>query len=168
MKRQSKDPEKTALYIAKTPEPNYSEFGKIGADYIDLKGREYIHATTEHQIVRNYVRVGEIDSPDYTEPSLTVEENVGTQIFWIRIPIYLRGAVDFPEPEDEWVTLYFAKNQILCKGRTDGVYTSGPKKKTGFVILRDFQSYGQVVDPSRYEHLVDKGKRIKRDRAPLF
>jgi len=168
MKRPSKDPEKTAIYEAKTPEPNYEEFGEIGADFIDFKHREYILATSEHQIVSKYARVGDIKFPDYTEPSLTKSEGVGTQIFWIRIPTHLRGTVDFPEPEDEWITMYFHRNQILCKGRTDGVYVSGPKKKTGFVILRNFQSSGQVLDPSKYEYLVDKRKRIKRDKAPLF
>ena len=38
------DEESAAKYRYKTPEPNYSQFGKMKTEYIDDYGREYILA----------------------------------------------------------------------------------------------------------------------------
>ncbi len=162
-KRRPRDPDKAARYAAQTPELNYSEFGKKKAQYVDLTGREYILATGK--VTKGYVRSGDIKHPYFVEPDRELQETLGTQVFWIRIPIHLRGTVPFPEPEGENLQLYFARDQILCRGRTDGVFVSGPRKKTGFVVVRDFQTFGQVADPSKYEHLVVKEQQVKRNRT---
>ncbi len=39
-----KNEEKAAYYRYQTPEPNYSQFGKLTPEYIDACGREYILA----------------------------------------------------------------------------------------------------------------------------
>lgn len=166
-KKRPKDEERSAQYNAKTPEPNYSEFGKIGVQYVDMKGREYILARGS-ETVRQYVESGDITVPDFNEPDRQFTENVGTQLLWIRIPIHLRGTVEFPDSNREALTLYFVRDQVLCTGQTDGVFVSGPKKKTGFVVLRNFSTHGQVSDPSKYGHLVSKEKRVKGIVRTLF
>ncbi|KKL68000.1 hypothetical protein LCGC14_2129370, partial [marine sediment metagenome] len=158
-KKFPKDKNLSKQYEAKTPELNYSEFQKEGIEYVDLEGREYILAKGNFRT--NYVRSGDIQDPTFLEPDRELKQSVGTQIFWIRIPIYLRGTVGFPEPSGKLLSLYFVRDQILCTGETNGVYVSGPKKKTGFIVLKKFQTFGQVADPSSYQYLVTKEKRIK-------
>ena len=137
-RKQSKDFEKSAIYEAKTPEPNYSEFGKEKADYIDRKGREYILAPNSAEIVQNFIRSGDIKHPEFEEPHPDIIMNWGTLIFWIRIPIHLRQTITFPDVENEWIEFYFLRDQILCRGKTGGLFVSGPKKKTGFIIIHNF------------------------------
>lgn len=165
-KKFPKDKNLSKQYEAKTPELNYSEFQKEGIEYVDLEGREYILAKGNFRT--NYVRSGDIQDPTFLEPDRELKQSVGTQIFWIRIPIYLRGTVGFPEPSGKLLSLYFVRDQILCTGETNGVYVSGPKKKTGFIVLKKFQTFGQVADPSSYQYLVTKEKRIKRIKQSLF
>ncbi len=160
------DIHKSREYAAKTPEPNYSQFKKLLKKknvYIDSLGREYILATGAMR--DKYVAQGYITSEDFSEPDLNSIESVGTLIFWIRIPIKLRNWVPFPDPTGETLTLYYPKDQILCEAITDGVFYSGPKKKTGYVILRNFKTFGQVADPEQYEAIIFQ-KFIKK--AHLF
>lgn len=155
------DIEKSKEYEAKTPEPNYSEFGKMGVEYIDLKGREYILAK-EGTLVNTYKSKGLIQTRTFFEPNRNRREIIGTQIFWVRIPIDLRGTVEFPQPDGEHLNLYFIRDQVICIGKTNGVFVSGPKKKTGFMILNNFTTFGQVADPSKYAHLFSKKQKLKK------
>lgn len=161
--RFTSDIHKSREYSAKTPEPNYSQFKaqlKKKNVYIDLMGREYILASGDMR--DKYVTQGFITSPDYKEPNPSSIESVGTLLFWIRIPIKLRNRVPFPDPEGEKLTLYYPKEQILCRAITDGVFYSGPKKKTGYVVMRNFKTFGQVIDPDRYESVIFH-RFIKKD-----
>ena len=81
---------------------------------------------------------------------------VGKQIFWIRIPIKLRGTITFPEPIGIKLELYFIEKQIICSGTLDSIFVIGAKKKTGWVILDNFECLGQVTDPSKYENVLQK------------
>lgn len=156
------DIRKSHRYAAKTPEPNYSEFNKLLKRknvYVDLLGREYILASGAMR--DKFVGQGIITSPDFREPDPTSIESVGSLVFWIRIPIKLRGHTPFPEPSGEKLTLYYPKDQILCRAITDGVFYSGPKKKTGYVVLREFKTFGQVANPEEYELVISK-RYIKR------
>lgn len=166
-KKNPKDKKRSIEYKTKTPEPNYSEFQKIGTEYVDVQGREYILAKGGF-LKNGFERSGDIQDPTFLEPDPELKQSVGTQIFWIRIPIYLRGTVGFPEPSGKLLSLYFVRDQILCSGETDGVFVSGPKKKTGFIVLKKFQTFGQVADPSSYQHLVTKENRVKRIKQNLF
>ena len=159
-KKRNKDEKKPRKYYARNPQPNYSNFKK--PQYVDMKGREYKLASGE--IVEQYTSAGDISHPEFEQPPLRDSFSWGTQIFWIRIPIDSRDNVHFPQPQEGRITLYHIRSQVLCTGITDGVYY-GPKKKTGFVVLRKFTSYGQVPDPSPYSHLVDEEKKIKWKRA---
>lgn len=159
-----KDPEKSAIYAAKTPEPNYSEFGKKGSiQYVDRDGREYRLAEPSSSLVRSHKRAS-LSGPwkPFVEPGrLERNANYGTQVFWIRIPIYLRGNVDRPNPMGSTLSLYFIREQILCSGTTDGVFFSGPKKKTGYVMLKNFTVIGPTPDPSYFERLfvTEEGRK---------
>jgi hypothetical protein len=135
-------------YKQKNPYLNYSSFGKKKAQFVDLKGREYI-------------AVSSIDQRDIEKQSLDLldsiqDANKNKKVFSIRIPIHLRDNATFPSPTDEKVTLYDVKEQQLFVGVTDGSYHDGPFKKTGLVILRDFVNVGKVADPSQYEKLIIK------------
>lgn len=158
------DRERSERYAAQTPEPNYSEFGELGVEYIDLSGREYRLA--RGPLVRQYVQAGVVRDAEFTEPDRELRnQHLGTQVFWIRIPIHLRGSVGFPGAQGEHLELYFARDQVLCRGTTDGVYVSGPRKKTATIVLRDFTTFGQLADPSRFEQLVTQPRRQKHARA---
>ena len=149
------DIHKSQRYKAKTPEPNYSEFKQLLKKknvYIDLLGREYLLA--EGSARDNYTRRGYITNTKYREANPTLIEDVGTLLFWIRIPIKLKNHIPFPDPTDENLTLYFPRDQVICRGITDGVFYSGPKKKTGYVVIRNFKTFGQVSNPKEYEDIL--------------
>ncbi len=161
--KRPRDPERAAEYAARAPEPNYSQFGRQRAQYVDQDGREYRLAAGEARDA--LVRAGDIQRPDYAEPSVHGRRAVGRQLFWVRIPIRLRGSVDFPPPRDHALSLYFVRDQVLCRGVTDGVYYTGPRKRSGSVVLRDFVTLGQVADPRPYERVVDVVAPRKRPRS---
>ncbi len=165
-RRPVQDRERSERYAAQTPEPNYSQFGQLGVQYVDFSGREYRLASGP--IVRQYARAGAVRDVEFLEPDRQARKlHFGTQVFWVRIPIYLRGTVGFPDAQGEHLELYFTRDQVLCKGTTDGVYVSGPRKKTGTIVLRDFTTFGQLADPSRFEQLVVQGRKQPQTRAPF-
>ncbi len=161
-KKRAKNEEKSLAYHARNPGPNYSQFKR--PEYVDMKGREYKLASGS--TMGNLIRSGVISHPEFGEPDLRDEQQLGTQMFWIRIPIHLRGTVPRPNPEGENISLFHIKKQVLAGGFTNGVFFEG-KNKTGYVMLDNFTTYGQVADPSPYAHLVDEDKKIKR-RKVLF
>ena len=161
-KKRPENMKQSRNYHARNPGPNYSQFKK--PEYVDTKGREYKLASGP--VVDRLVRSGTVTNPEFSEPDLRNEQQLGTQVFWIRIPIYLRGTVPFPDPEDEGISLFHVATQVSAGGFTNGVFLEG-KNKTGYVILNRFETYGQVADPSQYSHLVDEDKKIKR-RKTLF
>lgn len=156
----NQDEEEVKEYRARNPQPNYSNFKR--PQYVDMSGREYKLATGD--LVEQYINTGRISHPEFEQPPLSGESSWGTQLFWIRIPIYLRGNVEFPQAEGGVVTLYHEQSQVLCTGITDGVYY-GQRRKTGYIVLSKFTSHGQVADPSLYAHLIDEDKKIKRKRT---
>ena len=157
---------RAAEYAARTPEPNYAQFGRIGAQYVDERGREYILATGP--LVDAYVRAGDIQHPYFITPDPRGVHEMGTQIFWVRIPIRLRGSVEFPDPAGERLEMYFWREQIRCEGRVDGVFVSGPKKGTGYVIVRDFVTLGRPDKPAEYEKVLFALDKPERDEHGLF
>ncbi len=161
-KRSIQDVRRSDEYHGSTPEPNYSEFGRIGAEYVDALGREYILA--DGPLRDAYVNSGDQD-PDFRRPDPRGTRTVGTVVFWVRLPVRLRGAVGFPEPTRDRLAMYFFSEQIPCEGFTDGVFFSGPKKKTGWAVVRDFVTFGRLANPSAAERRFLGGETPSRSKA---
>lgn len=151
-----RDPDRAAEYQRRHPEPNYSDFGRLGVEYYDSRGREYVLAKPGTEMRRLYEERGEIRSTKFAGPErrrFGVRKRrvrVGTQLFWVRLPRRLGASAEAPDPEGERLVLYFAPEQILCTGRTFGVFF-GPRKRTGFMLLREMAVEGPVSDPRDYE-----------------
>jgi len=159
-KRPPKNLKASSIYHAKTPQPNYSQFGK--ARFVDTFGREY--KIGKGKIVDNLIESGEMIFSKFDDPPLDKTVGWGTQVCWIRIPITLRGTVQMPEPENEEITLYHPHTQVLIKATTGGMFNY-PRAKTGYVILKNFTSFGQVPDPSKFSYLTDKEqKKVYRNK----
>ncbi len=157
---------RAAEYAASTPEPNYAEFGKIGAQYVDRGKREYILATGP--LADAHARAGDVSHPDFVSPDPKGVHDVGTQIFWVRIPIHLRGSAGFPDRAGEQLEMYFWREQVRCKGHVDGVFVSGPKKRTGYVIMKDFVTLGRPDKPAEYEKILFAVDKPEMDEHGLF
>lgn len=154
-KKQNQNVNTKKKYKAQYPQPSYSNFGK--AEFVDLTGREYKLAKK--------MMIGEDPILDMNSISLNSEKEWGTQIFWIKIPIWQRKSIGFPEAENEKITFYDPKTQVIATGTTDGVF-HGSKAATGYIVLRNFMTLGQTSEPQEYEYLVDKNLRpieLKRD-----
>lgn len=134
--RPPQDVERSATYHAKTPEPNYAAFGERGPTHIDRDGREYI-----------------VDASS-TGDSRRVR-------LFFRIPIRLHDNVLPPSPQGEELELYKVHDQTTLTGRTDGVFITSARKKTGHMFLLN-PSYGrQVIDPEPFERWL----QVKRKRT---
>lgn len=127
-KKAPKDMERSAVYHAMTPEPNYSEMTQFFTpELVDRKGREYV-----------------LDE--------TWEAGRGErQRFWFRIPIRLRGRVNPPDAVGQHLELYRVLDQTLLRGITDGVFITGSEKRTGHLFLTNIVQSAQVADPSGFE-----------------
>ena len=150
-KRKNKSEKSHNTYLSANPQPSYSNFHK--PDYIDTTGREYKYASENH-----------VFNPDTT---LDAREWPGEYKFWIRLPIWQRKSIGFPEAEGEQITFYHPKLQVTATGITDGVFHS-PKGATGYVILKNFKTLGPLVDPKEYEYLVDKQMKTIFIEKTLF
>jgi hypothetical protein len=144
---------KNKSYSAKYPYPNYyNQSGTI--EYIDQQGREYSLATYGHarQMASDS---GNIGDESYREPELwtTNDNRHGMQVFFIRIPIRLRGTVDFPSVGDK-LNMIHIKKQVPCSGIVQSIFHS-PRGKSGYLELDDFVSGGVPVEPERYNSIVD-------------
>ncbi len=134
--RPPQDVERSATYHAKTPEPNYVEFGERGPTHIDREGREYIvdaSSTGDGRRVR----------------------------LFFRIPRRLHDNVLPPSPQGEELELYKVHDQTTLTGRTDGVFITSARKKTGHMFLLNPSYGGQVIDPAEFERWV----QVKRKRT---
>jgi hypothetical protein len=160
-KKKNKNIDKSFEYHAKHPEPNYSKFK---TEFIDIKGREYRRA--DQTFVDRYIKEGSMISRLPYDIPLKGDDNWGKQIFWIKIPIRLRGNIGYPDKE-EYLELFDIHNQIIGDGFTDGIFY-GEKKKTGYVIINDFITRGQLRDPSPFLKFIDKKKKLKYEKQPLF
>lgn len=139
--------------LMKNPAPNYIEFDK--PEYIDTSGIEYKLASGA--IKESYQSRGEITNPDFKEPDDFDKRYIGTQVFWIRMPIKNRGNTEYPNPlgSGQSIRMYHIEKQILCEASVDSVFV-GNKRKTGYVVLRDFRTLSQPNDPKEYLSIVNK------------
>src|SRR5688572_28452390 len=139
---------KNRSYSAKYPYPNYyNQSGTI--EYIDQQGREY--SLARHGHARQMAsESGKIVDEHYNEPELwTTDDNRhGLQVFYIRIPIRLRGEVDFPIVGDT-LNMIHTKTQLPCTGKVHSLFHS-PRGKSGYLELENFTSGGTPVEPERY------------------
>ncbi len=133
---------------------NYSKFVKRGAEFVDTKGRWYIQLNNE------------LDSK-VLEGFHT--EFKGHTLFYVAVPIHLRGEADLPDAEGETLTLYNIQDQTLFVTSTNGVYFDGhPKqRKTALVCGKGFRFMEKVNNPAEYEHLLIEKKSQKRKHASL-
>lgn len=167
-KRKNKNQTKAFLYRSRNPQPNYSEFKH--PQLVDTEGREY-RSSGDHPLRRELLSLrteseSELGFFDPDKVSLGDVQDWGTQIFWIRIKKGEKDLIYFPEAERQELTFYDPKHQVVCSGFTDGVYHE-PKAATGYVILKNFVSWGKTDDPKSFEYLVDKSIKVKK-QSSLF
>jgi hypothetical protein len=137
-------------YKAKYPQPNYHNFSK--PEYRDTKGREYKLATGF--VKQRLVDQGDITQPKFTVPDLYEHQFHGTQVFWVRIPVSRSKKFEIPDVNsNEKVELYHYFNTTKCTGTVESCFF-GPRRKTGYIILRDFTSYGSETDPREYDKAI--------------
>lgn len=144
---------RSAQYHARTPEPNYAQFQ---AEWVDQKGREYAFARSGRFLE------GQSDDVDNVRfngvPPREGSVKAKRLLLFLRMPINQRWSVPLPDPAGEKLQLYHVATQVLCKAVTDGVFVANPRGRTGHVFVRDFESLGQVADPSPYEPWLRVGK----------
>jgi hypothetical protein len=149
-----RDPDRSAEYHRRHPEPNYSQFGRLGVEYYDKSGREYVLAKPGTPIRKLYEEHGEIRSTRFAGPvrrrGRPQRVRVGTQLFWVRLPKRIGPRAAPPDPDGERLVLYFAPDQIVCTGRTHGVFF-GRRKRTGYMLLSEMAVEGSVADPREFE-----------------
>ena len=141
------DPDRAAAYHARRPGPNYEEFTPV---FSDMHGRQY-------GVMR---RDAEGDAqPTADELVASGAPAAGGRVrLSLRMPINQRWSVPLPAPSDEKLVLYHPASQTTCSARTDGVFVAGARARTGFVVVRDFVTHGQVADPAVHEPALRTGR----------
>ncbi len=140
-----------AEYQARTPEPAYSQFIP---EYSDQYGREYALARAGGFLAQNR---DDVNNGVFDTPPRTGSVSANRLLLFFRMPINQRYSVPLPEPDGEELQLYFVATQVICVAKTDGVFVSGPRARTGHLFVRDFESRGQVADPTPYEPFLGAG-----------
>jgi hypothetical protein len=139
-------------YKAKNPQPNYYNFGKK-PEYIDTMKRHYKLATG--LVKQRLVDEGEITNPYFSQPDMYKPRSYGKQAFWIRIPISLRGKVNYPDVNSsEEIELYHVDTMTKCTAVVEACFHGG-RKKTGYVVLKDFSSHGSDRDHNKFEEIME-------------
>lgn len=146
-KRVPKDIEASQKYKAKTPHPNYWEFGK--PQFIDLEGRQYRIAN--QKFIDKFIDSGTLIYPAPDELPLQKKEHWGTQVLFAKIPRKSKG-VQFPEPRVDSLELIHVDTQVVVTCRVESAFVY-PRAKTGHLIVNGFVSHGQAEDPSVYKNL---------------
>ena len=147
-KRPPKDIKASKKYEAKTPHPNYWEFGR--PQFVDMQGR--YHRIADRKVVDKFVDSGTLIYPAPDELSLQKKEFWGTQVLFTKIPRKSKG-VKFPEPGVDSLTLIHVDTQVIVQCFVDKAFYV-PRAKTGHLIVKDFISSGQAPDPSLYKNLL--------------
>lgn len=138
-------------YKAKYPHPNYSNFGK--PEYIDSEGRHYKLA--KGSVKEKLVNEGEIVNTEFKSPDIYKPRSYGKQVFWIKIPISLRGSANFPNPEsNEQIVMYHVDTGTKCTAYTNSCF-HGKRRKTGYIILDDVKSHGKTKDYKEFERVLE-------------
>ena len=140
-----------AEYQARTPEPAYSQFIP---EYVDQHGREYALARAGAFLAKNQ---DDVDNGAFDTPPRSGSARARRLLLFLRMPIAQRYTVPLPEPDGEELRLYFVATQVICIAKTDGVFVSGPRARTGHLYVRDFESRGQVADATPYEPFLGAG-----------
>lgn len=131
-------------YHARTPQPNYSEFGK--AEFVDAHGRHYKIPPTDEQVLR--LLAG-------TDPRTT-----STRILWIRLPIRKGGShMESPRQGDR-LRLYQLRSQREATCLVEQNFM-GPRAATGYLRVTSFVvSVNPSVNPSEWKpQLPGQGPR---------
>lgn len=145
------------------PGPSYRLFERV--DYVDSYGREYMIATKSE--ADNLL--GELDgisgqSSLVSQQSLYSEETKGTCVMWIRIPIYLKNTVGYPDAQmNESLKLLNTSSYIEASARV-GRCMHEPRRKSGYVVLSNFTTKGQT-DPTDWKHLINREERVKHQKS---
>ena len=155
--RRPEDVEASAAYHAKTPEPNYEQFRP---EFVDQHGREYALARAGKFLERQQ---DDVDNGRFDTPPRKGTARAGRLLMWLRMPINQRWSVPLPDPDGEELVLYHVATQVKCVAKTDGVFVATPRARTGHVFVRDFESRGQVLDPTPYEPWLRTGKPPGRE-----
>ncbi len=174
-KRKNTDFGSHQLYEFKNPQPNYSNFGL--PEWIDQNDIEYKLAELNiiekngsiktNELLNNYIERGliqyQLDNEKHIKDFDIIKKlknlNNGKQLFWLRIPIYLKSNSDFPSLNDS-ISLYNPFNQFTAKGKIEEIYVSSPRQKTAYCLMNSFTILGQSQNPEFWEiNFVDKKER---------
>lgn len=144
-----KDMARSQEYRAKNPQPNYSKFSE--PDFIDQYGREY--KVAKGDFVEQQRERGVDIADGFATPSTTADQAWDAQLLWFRMPIPLRHTVGLPDAREGAIKLYNVRNQVVAAGVIDEAFVY-PRRRTGYVVLRNVSSSGQVADPSVWTPLL--------------
>lgn len=147
-KRPAKDIKASQKYKAKTPHPNYWEFGR--PQFVDLQGRYYRIAGKK--FIEKYIDSSLEIYPAPDNLSLQHSEYLGTQVLFMKIDKKLKD-VKAPEPDVDSLEMIHVDSQVIVTCSVYAAYVY-PRAKTGHLIVKNFTSFGQASDPSLYKDLI--------------
>ena len=167
--------EKSEEYHAKNPQFNYSEFSQVGAQYFDVKQRQYRIATNSNPtrstlVSRGIIKTKEIHNPTYfINNDLLTDEfsgiDLGTQMLHIKLPISLRHRVRLPNRGDN-LELYQPRSQTTLTGRIEKIYHQ-PHASTGYAIVTQVVMWGKVANPEFYATFITKSTHHSKYRRGM-
>jgi len=132
----------------KYPNPNYTTFGR--PEYLDSMGREY--SLTKGDLRKKYIDDRIITDETYEKPSQFIDEEIGSLVLNIRIPIRTRNTVQNPSAflGGDSIDLIHIETQIICTCSVDSIFMSG-RRKTGYLIVKNFRTFGKTPMPHLYK-----------------
>jgi hypothetical protein len=144
-----------AVERAKNPQPNYQNFTP---QFIDWEGREY--AVNKGSVRAELVEQGMDTAPEYETSDLKDWQYIAKKAFNVRLPIDTRHEVEQLDVGmgNTNLELFEVDTQVLCQGIIQDVYFY-PKRRTGFVILRDFVTMGKAKNGKEWRERIDLRKR---------
>lgn len=162
--RSSRQGRSPASYWAKNPQPNYSNFGT--PDFVDRLGREYRLPKKSNKMRKELEESGQIRKrPDSEDQQLGTGEDLGKQLLWIKIPIWLRNSVGFPSTDGKKLRILDTKSYTEMSMRVDSCFY-GSNRKTGYLQVDKLKSMGSA-DPKEWQDIIRRSKREKKVKTPF-
>ncbi len=128
---------------AQAPGPNYRTLKRI--DYQDLNSGMQFRLADPDELPGQ--RLLQREDPSFRGPEENGPGNYARQLFWVRDPIYLRhGITEWPEPGKRLEMIWHTRSQTMCRGTVEEIFIEG-RRKTGYMVLRDFVVVGKPADP---------------------
>jgi len=158
---------RSAKLAANVPQPNYASLAD--PEFYDRSGIQYWLCAPDFKWKTALVDSGMMEYPEWTGPTAGKEEgNLGTQVFYLRLAIRMRGESDNKIPgRGRMLTAYHPQTRSILTGIVQHYYTYN--RSVGYIEvercrIRDVSARGRYV---RWEKDT-KLKRSSRTSKRLF